>query len=214
MQSFDLKNYASTADLDLAGWAHNFALRGYFWRCIKILSGELVVSSAEKALAQEENWQDFLGNVFVPKSSEVKLPNAKSLIEVDAFEEFVARDESENVLGLAGERFLRVNLDAPDKLLQAQFTRWLAEQRALNKKKKVFSAADLQRWHNLRLLPCLDLTIYGEMTGKPIKQHELADLTFSDETEIDPVQKIRQTCLPLARQLIEESTLAAMWAQL
>lgn len=195
---FSLKCYADTRNLSLSGWGYNFALRGYISDCLAISSGKKTAAQIVETQASEdlENWQHFCGRVFSPNENRLAIHDSLPSV----------RETSGQAPTNSTTSSLSVDLNTPDKVLAAQFAAWLAQRRTTQpQKQKTYTNADQQRWHSLRLLPLLDLMLWGELQNQPYKQHELASFIYPDEFEIDPVQKVRQTALPLAKKLTVES---------
>ncbi len=113
------------------------------------------------------------------------------------------------------ERWVNVDLSAPDHVLLSDFQNWLAEQRQHQACKQArppirFTAADMMQWSRSRVLPYLDLLLLAKAFKVRIKQHEIAERLFPDERAVDVVERVRKVTKPLAEQLRDRITLAAL----
>jgi len=109
-----------------------------------------------------------------------------------------------------------VDLSATDEQLKLDFEKWLINFRKLSGKiaaSKNFSDSKFKRWHELRLLPFLDLSYWAMLYNKSIRQSVYGAILFPDEFDKDTTYKIRTSVIPLAKKVREESTMQALLAQ-
>ncbi len=112
---------------------------------------------------------------------------------------------------------LTIDLTATDEQILSDFQHWLTEYRkatGYESNKNNFTDKDLNYWHELRLLPYIDLTLSAAIEGKKITQAKIANLIFSDYQHIDTVDKLRRTTKPKAEWLLRNETVSAIEAQL
>lgn len=87
--------------------------------------------------------------------------------------------------GFAGDFGLKVNLFYDDEQLCKAFTVWLKETRKQAEfpvaKRKVVTLEKLQEWHQMRVLPYMDLWLYQQAFDKKFDELQLARLLFRSE---------------------------------
>tara|TARA_R110001592_G_C13192961_1_gene753511 strand:- start:73007 stop:73858 length:852 start_codon:yes stop_codon:yes gene_type:complete len=76
-----------------------------------------------------------------------------------------------------------------------------------------FSKSQRQKWHERRVLPYLDLTLWSEYTEIPITQQKLGTALFPNDIDISPSEVVRKTIRPLADMLTSDSFIYALWGQ-
>ncbi|MDD5229396.1 MAG: DUF6387 family protein [Methylococcales bacterium] len=106
---------------------------------------------------------------------------------------------------------LTIDLSATNEQLNNDFTHWLVEYRkytGYHSNKNNFTNKDLANWHDLGVIPCIDLTIHAAIEGKKITDSALSELINQS------VDRLRKTIKPKARQLLRYETLDAIEAQL
>lgn len=104
-----------------------------------------------------------------------------------------------------------IDLTATDEQILNDFQHWLTEYRkatGYHSNKNNFTNKDLTYWHELQLLPCIDLIIDAEIQGKKITQARTAELLNHN------LDKFRTTIRTNVRQLLRYETIAAIEAQL
>lgn len=106
---------------------------------------------------------------------------------------------------------LRINLTATDEQITNDFKYWLTEYRkhtGYKYHKNNFTNKDLAYWHELQILPLIDLDIYAAIEGVKITDETIAGLINQG------VDRLRKTIKPKSAQLLRYKTLAAIEAQL
>lgn len=106
---------------------------------------------------------------------------------------------------------LTIDLTASNEQIIIDFQHWLTEYRKFTGLKSIknnFTNKDLANWHELSLLPYIDLTIHAAIEGKKITDSAMAELINQD------IDRLRKTIKPKSRQLLRHETLAAIEAQL
>lgn len=83
---------------------------------------------------------------------------------------------------------LVVDLDARDEQIKSDFARWLQAYRtaAMRPQAKTLARANLDRWHQDKLLPYFDLTAWSEWSGTPLTQARIVALLFPTDTDATP----------------------------
>lgn len=114
-----------------------------------------------------------------------------------------------------GTTLVTVDLEAPTKKLVQDFKLFIE-----NHKKslsiepiKYFTESDFTRWHNNRILPYLDITLWAKRSNLRLTRNEIGNAIFPDLIEIDIEDKIKRSVEPLALKLGSESILYALSAQ-
>ena len=99
---------------------------------------------------------------------------------------------SENTAAL-----LIIDLNLPDSILHRQFRSCLSDLRALERPSlPKHYGPDLRKWRDVKLLPCLDLLLWGMQQNRKPSQSELRRALFPLEPSKADV--VRKTTLPLA----------------
>lgn len=116
------------------------------------------------------------------------------------------------------ERYLRVDLEAPDELLEAEFDAWLSlqRQRAASSGEivpRMVSEADFADWCKYRVLPYIDLGFAMEYEGFRLTQERLGDLLFPDEPEVSIAERIRKVTRPKAVVVFSDSFIKGLTRQ-
>ncbi|WP_224776499.1 DUF6387 family protein, partial [Citrobacter freundii] len=62
---------------------------------------------------------------------------------------------------------------------------------------------DLKKLCEYKVLPYIDLFLWGEITGITLTQFQLAQLLFPDEFEVDIKDRLRSVTRPKAMELLE-----------
>lgn len=109
---------------------------------------------------------------------------------------------------------ISVDLNVPDKELIKAFERYLDASREIfdfpeggKIKKSIFN-----RMIEAKVLPYLDLTIWGQLSGIDIPHHKMGDWLYPDNDEIDVAEKIRKSTKPLATRSINFSFIETLCA--
>ncbi|WOD18962.1 DUF6387 family protein [Paraburkholderia kirstenboschensis] len=117
------------------------------------------------------------------------------------------------------EKFgIEVNLGATDEFLVKEFKRWLKRIRkdaGIPQIPKEFDASHFADWHEDRLLPYLDLTMWARSHGGAFNLSALGYVLFPDEAlrdakmrEVEP--RIRRTIAPKARAIISLEVISTL----
>ncbi|AYX27444.1 Uncharacterised protein [Burkholderia pseudomallei] len=114
--------------------------------------------------------------------------------------------------------WIEVNLTASDESLVKEFKAWLKRLRkeaGIPQIPKAFDESHFADWHEKRLLPYLDLTLWAHLHGGPLNLSALGDALFPDEAQrgakmrdVEPM--IRRTTAPRARALMSLETIATL----
>jgi hypothetical protein len=113
--------------------------------------------------------------------------------------------------------FVTIDLTATDEQIMSDFRHWLTEYRkaiGYESHKKNFTDKNLSEWVEWRLLPYIDLMLVAKVEKKEITQNKAARLIFSDEYEVDIVDRLRRTTKPKAEWLMSKKTQQAIKIQL
>lgn len=106
-----------------------------------------------------------------------------------------------------------IDLCATDEQLKKEFSEWLDNQRKIIKftvREKRFTAKDLEKWTNNKVLPYLDLTLIAIAENIQLTQNKIGRLLFPDEFDVDLTERIRRSVKPLAEWLIDKKNLEAI----
>ncbi|TPQ24336.1 hypothetical protein C2U68_20270 [Methylomonas koyamae] len=112
--------------------------------------------------------------------------------------------------------FLLVNLHATDEHIMEDFKNWLIKTRESSSKKsakKAFTEIDFKEWTEYKILPFIDLKIWGEISGHRLTNSVVGNLLFPEEPEIDTTERIRRTTKPKAERLLNSSIIDAFGVQ-
>lgn len=117
-------------------------------------------------------------------------------------------------LGITGENewhgegnfHLRIDVAATEEQLVQDFRKYVREIKARLRMDalpvKNVNMIQTKKWHEQKVLPYLDLTLWCEYKGMRITQQRIGSLLFPDEIEISLDERVRKTVRPLAEQLI------------
>ena len=115
---------------------------------------------------------------------------------------------------------ISVDLLVPDEQILKDFIKLIKDVRkVLNcySKKKNFTQTDMLKWHDIRLLPFIDLTIISLIEGKKINYSQMAELIYPDKNQrdlnLELAESIRRTTKPKAIELLQRKTILIMEAQ-
>jgi len=100
--------------------------------------------------------------------------------------------------------FLSINLSASDKTLINEFKNWLKKHRKETNSTKLKSRideSDINKWCDYKILPYIDLILWGYFNEIAINQNILGEVLFCDERDVDSTERIRQTTIPLAKKV-------------
>lgn len=96
-----------------------------------------------------------------------------------------------------------VDLALPDSVLRDQFRDWLPTVRAVKAKLQgkpnnpKYHGPDYKNWEHVRLLPCLDLLLWGLQQGHELSERQMTRALFL--LDLSKADTVRKTTLPLAR---------------
>ena len=71
---------------------------------------------------------------------------------------------------------------------------------------KIISENEIKSLIGDKVIPYIDLTLWGMMTGKKIRDQEIADALFPDEYDISRIDTVRQTVKKKALSLLSNSS--------
>ena len=64
-----------------------------------------------------------------------------------------------------------------------------------------FKEDDYLKWHDFKVLPCLDLSLWAKLKNVSITNKLMGEALFPNEFDLDNTERIRQTVKPLANYL-------------
>lgn len=107
---------------------------------------------------------------------------------------------AKNLVGNYANDLIEVCLtESDDKILEA-FKVWLSEKRIEKgfKKKdtKSISNAEMLKWHDLRILAFIDLTLWAELNKKYFTHNQLGNLLYPHEVDVDVTERVRKVVIP------------------
>lgn len=111
---------------------------------------------------------------------------------------------------------VKVNLNASDEHLVADFKTWLAETRkarGLTVQRQRVKTAELQDWARFRILPYLDLQFWARTHGFQITHQVMGLALFPNEFEVALADRIRKVVAPLADRIVTEEFCTLLRAQ-
>jgi len=112
--------------------------------------------------------------------------------------------------------FVSVDIAATDEKLMADFQAWLKSKRIIENlpaKKKKFTDKDFNEWTEKAILPFIDLTIWALFNDVNITQALMGECLFP-EYDIDATERIRKTVSPKAKEIMTESFIYSLFAQI
>lgn len=114
------------------------------------------------------------------------------------------------------QKYTSVDLSAPDAVLIASFKQWLKDRRASMKEYPhcSFSDAILRRWAMNQILPYMDLIYWAELNQVHIPHWLMGDTLFPGDNQGDKVDRVRKTTEKVAKEVIQDSCIYGMAAQL
>ncbi|WP_446810582.1 DUF6387 family protein [Methylomonas sp. 2BW1-5-20] len=108
---------------------------------------------------------------------------------------------------------LTIKVSASDEQILYDFKAWLDSYRkefGIRHLQKKFTNKNLDEWFKWRLLPYLDLLLVSKITKTELTQNRIARLLFSDNYDVDIVDRLRRTTKPKAEWLISEETMQGL----
>lgn len=112
--------------------------------------------------------------------------------------------------------FLKIDLTTPDSIILDSFKRWLAKERKLLSRRRIqkFTKATLQRWAINQLLPYIDLTHWANLNAKQIPYWLMGKVLFPGQNQGDTTDRVRQTTEKAAKEILTDSYIQTIAAQL
>lgn len=106
---------------------------------------------------------------------------------------------------------VQVNLGISDEQLIEDFRAWLAEKRGKlgQLPLRCASPADMQSWHQYKVLAFIDLEIFTKKTRTETTNAFIGDLLFPDD-EVDRPERVRKVVRPLAHKLMQSQFISAL----
>lgn len=144
-------------------------------------------------------------DLIAPTGKILKLTRSEyeRFIPLDYFHYIAPDNIPNNVINV------RVELDAPDSVLIADFKTHITEARKIyrsNEGAKIKNNKTIiNNLYIHRILPCIDLRIWAKKTDSDIKNHIYGDWLFPEDDSTDLSEKMRKTVIPLAKRSIEFS---------
>ncbi len=192
-------NYDFIENLDLNGWHIQLIERERF-KLDKIIKPDLTDCQL---------WEAHLERIKIlaenPNYTTRQRTILHALYQISPFH--APRDEDDEADEY--DRYLYVNLNAPDKIILGQFKSWLKEVRKQAKapgKKSGIGPDDLVRWKHQRILQLIDLLTYKELTGEIRSVESMYDWLYDD---FDPGESVksymyerRKTLMKAKRQIL------------
>ncbi|QIA77679.1 DUF6387 family protein [Rodentibacter caecimuris] len=159
-------------------------------------------------LSNNQEQKDFLEELrgeclsFSPKfSDEITQEYIESVMPMN----YLEFPENINRLDNFDDHIFSVNLAYSDEVLLATFKEKLAKLRSKKQiKGKRISDFEINSLIEHRVVPYIDLMLWGMLTGENLTQAQIANLLFPELTDIDVVAKLRQTTIPKALNLLKQ----------
>ncbi|MDE1484427.1 DUF6387 family protein [Xenorhabdus bovienii] len=101
--------------------------------------------------------------------------------------------------------YIHVDLNKNDDLIINDFTEWLKKKRKqenITTKTVKISDNDLSKLAEYRVLPFIDLYLWGIISGQEFTQYQMANLLFPDEFDVDIKDRLRAVTKPKAMALL------------
>jgi hypothetical protein len=180
---------------------------------VKIFTNEPLVRSLTNGdfIRNFESLQDSAPLIYL-EFMQLKKQHEKSVyLKLYSHEEFNKESKPHNFA------YLSVDLHAAEEQIIEDFKKCLKNIRKNMQHptvKKIFSSKDFNQWHEYKILPYLDLTIWGTFSGQKFTQALIGNALFHDEVELDTTERIRRTTKPKADWLMRPSILDALKKQI
>ncbi|MCW9709821.1 DUF6387 family protein [Avibacterium sp. 21-586] len=159
---------------------------------IKVLDdvGKYVEESKEKK-EKKENIEDIWDEVSISDYEELELDNSKMMEEINKH------------LGL----IISIDTHFSDEAIFKQFKEILSSYRKKRRENgKIISESEIKSLIEYKVIPYIDLMLWGMITGKKIRDQEIADVLFPDEYDISRIDTVRQTVKKKALKLLSHSS--------
>lgn len=100
-----------------------------------------------------------------------------------------------------------IDTNFSDEVILCRFKEILSSYRKEKEENgKIISENEIKSLIVYKVIPYIDLTLWGMMTGKKIRDQEMADALFPDEYDISRIDTIRQTVKKKALSLLSASS--------
>lgn len=156
---------------------------------IKVLDN--VGKYVEESKTKKENIEDIWDEVSISDYEELNLDNSKMMGEID------------NLLGL----IISIDTNFSDEAILERFKEILSSYRKERKENgKIISESEIKSLIEYKVIPYIDLMLWGMIIGKKIRDQEIADVLFPDEYDISRIDTVRQTVKKKALKLLSHSS--------
>lgn len=156
---------------------------------IKVLDN--VGKYVEESKAKQENIEDIWDDVSISDYAELGLDNSKMTEKIN--EHF----------GL----IISIDTHFSDEAIFKQFKEILSSYRKKRRENgKIISESEIKSLIEYKVIPYIDLMLWGMITGKKIRDQEIADVLFPDEYDISRIDTVRQTVKKRALKLLSPSS--------
>jgi len=107
---------------------------------------------------------------------------------------------------------ITVDLRASDEQLKQNFSAWLDNQRGIDRDilKKSVEERDLADWVNSRVVPYFDLITISNIDRSSISNHQIGDLLFPNDIDVEIAERIRKVTRKKARKIFSKTTLGLL----
>lgn len=145
---------------------------------------------------------DEIRNEFIEKEEEFNKHYSPALyLDLDG------RDGIGEFIDDDGELSIKIDLSFSDSYILEQIKQILAETREQQKHSdytngKAISDSDIESLIKYKVVPYIDLMLWGELTGEKLKSHELAVILFPNDYDISRVDTIRNVTKKKALKLL------------
>lgn len=115
-----------------------------------------------------------------------------------------------------GSVLVDIDIMSSEEQLVADFKKWLTNYKnelKLEPRKKNYASKDFKKWHETKLLPCIDLLIHNKYAENELTHFQIGCLLFPDETDVNISERVRKTTIVDAKELLEEETSLALQRQ-
>lgn len=158
-------------------------------RFIKVLDD--VGHYVEESKIKKEEIDDILDEVSISDYQELNLDNTEMLKRINSN------------LGL----IVSIDTNFSDEVILKRFKEVLSSYRKEREENgKIISENEIKSLIGYKVIPYIDLTLWGMMTGKKIRDQEIADALFPDEYDISRIDTVRQTVKKKALSLLSNSS--------
>ncbi|MDS0802850.1 DUF6387 family protein [Burkholderia cenocepacia] len=145
-----------------------------------------------------------------------EMPNFSAITGADTLEDLQAWKMHEQCGVDKSDFWIKVDLGAPDDFLVKEFAAWLRSTRKaaqIPRMPSAFTNEHFADWHDKRLLPYIDLTLWARANDAYIQPALIGNLLFPDDLDRDIPAVVRRTVAPSARAICSWSVISALNAQ-